>query len=117
MGNTFNDVVFNSKKNVLVLFYAPWCSVCQSVKKDLKELSKIYEDSDDVVIGQMDATANEVEGIVIHSFPTIKFFKADSGNGSSIDYEGELTVSALNEFIEANRVSVDEEELYFCLFL
>lgn len=97
-----------------MLFYAPWSSVCKSVQKDLKELSKIYEDSDDVVIAQMDATANEAEGIVIHSFPTLKFFKANSGN-SSIDYEGELTVSALEEFIEANRVSVDEEELYCCL--
>lgn len=74
-----------------------------------KELGDLYSDDDNVMIAQMDATANEVEGVVIRGFPTIKFYKAGEDK-RGIDYEGERTVEGMKEFIEKNRVFVSEED-------
>ena len=43
----------------------------------------LHQGNPNVVIAKMDATANEVKGVSIQGFPTIKYFKAD---GEVLDY-------------------------------
>uniref|UniRef100_A0A914S838 Protein disulfide isomerase n=1 Tax=Parascaris equorum TaxID=6256 RepID=A0A914S838_PAREQ len=47
----------------------------------------------------MDATANEVEDVKIQSFPTIKFFPANSNK--IVDYTGERTLEGFTKFLES----------------
>ena len=110
VGKTFDEIVFDPKKNVFVKFYAPWCGHCKALAPTYEKLAEAYKDDDSVLIAEMDATANEVAGVNIRGFPTLKFYKAGSSSKEPVDYEGERTIDALKSFVEKNRVVVKSEE-------
>ena len=91
-------------------FYAPWCGHCKALAPIYEELAQAYADDKDVIIAEMDATANEVADINIRGFPTLKFFKAGGDGKSVVDYEGDRTLEAFKEFIEKNRIVVEQTE-------
>jgi len=99
VSKNFDEVVKKSKKNVLVEFYAPWCGHCKQLAPIWDQLGEKYKDHSDIVIAKMDATANELEDIKVHSFPTIKYFPADSNK--VIDYAGERTIDGFSKFLES----------------
>lgn len=77
------------KKSLNALYYlltdAPWCGHCKQLAPIWEELGKKYEDREDIIVAKMDSTANEVEGVKVNSFPTIKFFpKGDNAVSSLI---------------------------------
>lgn len=113
VGKSFEEVVYDPSKNVFVKFYAPWCGHCKALAPVYEELAAFYKDDDGVIIAEMDSTANEVDGINIRGFPTMKFFKAGGDGKSEVEFEGERKLEALKEFVEKNRIVVEkvEEEL------
>ncbi|CAF2024559.1 unnamed protein product [Rotaria magnacalcarata] len=100
VGKNFNDVAKDKSKTVLVTFVAPWCGHCKQLIPIYEQLGDHYKDTADVVVAKMDATANEVEGIKIKSFPTIKLFPKDSDE--IVEYFGVRSVEALAKFIDTN---------------
>ncbi|XP_075726204.1 protein disulfide-isomerase 2 [Rhipicephalus microplus] len=71
----FDEVVFDKTKDVLVLFYSPWCTLCFHLTLDYDWLANRYNDREDLLIVKMDATMNELEHTDIHSFPTLRLYK------------------------------------------
>jgi protein disulfide-isomerase A1 len=63
VGTTFEAIVMDSSKDVLVKYYAPWCGHCKSLAPVWEELGQHYADNSDLVIAKFDATANEVAGL------------------------------------------------------
>lgn len=100
VGKNFEAVAKDPAKNVLVEFYAPWCGHCKSLAPIWDELGEKFQDKEDIVVAKMDSTANEVEDVKVHSFPTIKFFPAGS-EGKVVDYNGERTLEGFTKFLES----------------
>lgn len=53
----------------------------------------------------MDATANEVEGLEIRGYPTLKFYKKGSKE-TPIDYDGERELEPLKNWLKENSETV-----------
>lgn len=99
VGKSFNDIVINNDKDVLVEFYAPWCGHCKSLAPIYDELATKLASNPNIVIAKVDATANEVPGVNIRGFPTLKFWKNGSKN-APLEYEGERDLKGLLEYIK-----------------
>merc|ERR1711902_340048 len=101
----FHQIVNNPDKKTMVMFYAPWCGHCKKLHPTWDKLAKKYKNSDDVIIAKIDSTENEIKGIKIKGFPTIKLFMQDVNKVK--DYDGKRTVDGFVKFIEAS----DHDEL------
>ena len=107
VGKNFHDVV-NSKKNVFVEFYAPWCGHCKALAPIWEELAEKVKDRDDIVIAKMDATVNQVDSIRIPRYPSLLLFKGT--DISSTPFKGQRTMEGLTEFLEDHGIKIKDQK-------
>ncbi|XP_041717591.2 protein disulfide-isomerase A4 [Coregonus clupeaformis] len=115
VGKTFDDIVMDTKKDVLIEFYAPWCGHCKKLEPDYTALGKKYKNEKNLVIAKMDATANDVphDSYKTEGFPTI-YFAPSNSKQSPIKFEGEdRTIEGFSKFLEqhATKLSQSKDEL------
>ncbi|KAI0175875.1 protein disulfide isomerase [Hypoxylon sp. FL1284] len=114
VGKSYEDIVLDDTKDVLIEFYAPWCGHCKALAPKYDELAGLYAKSefkDKVVIAKVDATANDVPD-EIQGFPTIKLYPAGAKD-KPVAYSGSRTVKDLITFIKENgkyEAGVDEKK-------
>ena len=48
----WQERVVDAKQDVLVEFFAPWCSMCKSIKPFYDELGKVFSDVDNIMIAK-----------------------------------------------------------------
>jgi protein disulfide-isomerase A1 len=99
VSKNFDQVAKDTTKNVLVEFYAPWCGHCKQLAPVWEKLGEKYKEDSSIIVAKMDATANELEDVKVHSFPTIKFFPA--GSNKVVDYSGERTLEGFSKFLDS----------------
>jgi len=113
VGETFDEIVNDPTKDVLIEFYAPWCGHCKSLEPKYTELGDKLKDVKDVVIAKMDATANDVPPpYQVSGFPTI-FFAPMGSKDSPKKYEGGREVSDFEQYIKreaTNPVNIPEKK-------
>lgn len=100
VGKNFKDLVLDTTKDVLLEFYAPWCGHCKSLAPIYEKVAAgLATTNPNVVLAKCDATANEIEGIPIQGFPTLKFFPAN--NKTPVDFAGERTEEGILTYLKA----------------
>jgi len=98
VGKNVDDLVLNSKKDVFIEFYAPWCGHCKKLAPVYEELGKALENEPNVDIVKMDATANDIPDLFkVHGFPTMFFLPSDSKVPEK--YEGGRELNDLISYI------------------
>lgn len=103
VGNSFEKEVLKNDKDVMILFYAPWCGHCKAFHPIYEDIAKkLKEKNPKLLLAKMDATENEVENIDVHSFPTIKFYPGDKKYKSPIDYKGDRSFDDVIKFLKEN---------------
>ena len=53
---------------------SPSCGHCKQLAPTWDQLGEHFKDNAEVIIAKMDSTKNNVEGIPIQGFPTLKLF-------------------------------------------
>ncbi len=101
VGKNFKEIVLGDDADVLVEYYAPWCGHCKSLAPIYAAVATKLKDVKEIVIAKMDATANEVEGLAVSGFPTIKFYQRGRKN-SPMDYSGDRTEDGFIDFLKKN---------------
>jgi protein disulfide isomerase len=81
VGDNWSDIVNDNTKDVLVKYYAPWCGHCKKLAPIWDELAESVKDIDDLVIAKFDATTNEVDGLSIRGYPTLKWYPKGDKSG------------------------------------
>ena len=112
VGKTFEKEVINNDKDVILLFYAPWCNLCKELTPVYEEVGKrLKNQNPKLLIAKIDGSENEVESVSVSGFPTIVFFPGNKKNKSPIEYKGKRTTEAFIEFIKNNSYNkiIDEE--------
>ncbi|XP_004270528.3 protein disulfide-isomerase A2 isoform X2 [Orcinus orca] len=110
VGKNFEQVAFDETKNVFIKFYAPWCTHCKEIAPAWEALAEKYRDHEDLVIAELDATANELEALPVHSFPTLKYFPAGPGR-KVIEYKGTRDLETFSKFLDSGGELPAEEPM------
>jgi len=98
VGKTYDSVVYDESKDVLVNFYAHWCHHCQQFEPIYKNLAEQISNNN-IILAKIDASQNEFDGVQINSYPTLKFFPAKA-KGNPIQFEGNRDLPTVLEFIK-----------------
>jgi len=111
VGNSFEEVVFDTTKDVLVEFYAPWCGHCKKLAPIYDQLAEAFDKVPSVLIAKLDATANGYPDVVdVNGFPTLYLFPSNNKD-TPILYEGDRSFESLREFILKNKAVAFDETL------
>ncbi|EGG25306.1 protein disulfide isomerase [Cavenderia fasciculata] len=102
VAKTYNEIVLDTTKDVLVEFYAPWCGHCKNLEPIYKQLGEHFATTaKSVVIAKIDATANDVPSeLGITGFPTILYFRAN--DKTPLSFEGHRDFDSLSNFVSSN---------------
>ena len=114
VGKTFERDVIKNDKDVMLLFYAPWCGHCKALHPKYEEVAKkLKAKNPKLVLAKIDATENEVESVNISGFPTVKFYPGNKKDKAPLDYNGDRSVDDIIKFIKTNAATpivYDEEK-------
>ena len=100
VGKTWDDIVKDPSKDVLVKYYAPWCGHCKALAPTWDALAKDVEGIEDLIIAKFDATVNEVQGLEIRGYPTLKFYPKD--NKAGVDYDAGREEADFKKWLSEN---------------
>merc|ERR1711894_401194 len=107
VGKNFNDVI-KSKKQVFVEFYAPWCGHCKALTPVWNELGEKLKDREDIIIANLEASANTVDSVRVSSYPTLYLFKGSVRN--QINFPGERSLEGLLTFLDEQGIKVMDKK-------
>jgi len=104
VGKSFESIVLDTTKDVLIEFYAPWCGHCKSLAPKFEKLGESFADTPSIVIAKIDATENDTP-VDIRGFPTLMFYPADD-KANPLTYEGDRTEQAMAAFVRENAATL-----------
>ncbi|CCC66592.1 hypothetical protein NCAS_0A00320 [Naumovozyma castellii] len=105
VGDTHDAIVFDKSKDVLVKYYAPWCSHSKRLAPIFEELADIYASDestkDKLLLAEVDATANDIIHYPVEGYPTVVLFPAGEDT-QPIMFKDSRTLEKLVEFVRNN---------------
>jgi protein disulfide-isomerase A1 len=75
------------------------CGHCKTLAPEWDAAAETLKNNKNVVITKIDSTANEVDGVEIKGFPTLKFYPGND-KANPVDYEGERTAAGIISWLK-----------------
>jgi protein disulfide-isomerase A1 len=98
VGRTYRQIVIENDKNVLMSYTASWCGHCQKLAPIYEKVAEHFKDDKSIVIAKIDATANDIDGLTVEGYPTIKFFLGKDKT-LPVDFTGDRTYEDIVNFV------------------
>jgi thioredoxin 1 len=98
----FEELVLQSKKNVILDFYAEWCGPCKTFLPILEEISNHYEN--EILFGKVNVDLAQDIGIKYHiiSIPNLVFVSKGEKIGNNVGLKSKKDTT---EWIEKMRTT------------
>merc|ERR1711981_72084 len=108
VGANFDEIVMDESKHVFIKIYAPWCGHCKNMQPAWEDLAAAYKGQEDIVIAEIDATANDLPAAYqVRGYPTL-FWAGKGGKATPVKYQGGRQVDQWKNFIN-EKVAVRDE--------
>lgn len=100
VSSTFDEIVLDESKDVVLEVYAPWCGHCQALEPEYNKLGEVLKNISSIVIAKMDGTKNEHERLKIEGYPTILFFPAGDKSVEPTPLDTERTAAGIVKYLK-----------------
>lgn len=111
VGSTFDAVVKDPAKDVLVYFHVPWCEPCKKIGKAYNKVADRLEHVKTLVVAQMDASVNDFEGDDLEGYPHFRLWRA-SNKDETLAYEGEREAAPIIDWLlEKSSIPISMENV------
>ena len=104
---TWDAVVKDTSKHVLMFFDAPWCKECRLLRDKYPRVAKHFSNRTDMVVATLDVSANEGDFVVPDVLPGLVFFPA--ANKTGIPYLGPRDLEDLKFFVTQKVEDADKK--------
>jgi len=104
VSKNWKDVVYDEKRDIMVKYYAEWCSHCKAFAPDyIKVAALLASVSDKLYLGEFNFPENELkESVGVEGYPTVIFYPAGDKD-KPIMYDGDRSVGSLLKFIQEHK--------------
>lgn len=104
---TFTRVVLDRSKDVILMYYAPWCGFCSSIAHIYLDVARLFVDVQGIVFARINGDANDLPfEYTVDRYPTILFFPAKRKMDSiSFPANTPISTTSLVQFILMNSQS------------
>ncbi|CAG5123791.1 unnamed protein product [Candidula unifasciata] len=103
VGETFDQIVKDPSKDVLIELYSPWCAPCLQLESTLEILAKKLSDSN-LILAKIDATANDLpDNYTASNYPTV-YFATAANKDSPVKFEGARPADDVESFLREHAV-------------
>ncbi|XP_061586982.1 protein disulfide-isomerase [Cololabis saira] len=99
VGMNLEEVAFNPNKTVFVLFYLPYSKKSHAVFPLWEEVAEAFKEQEDVVVAQIDASANDINMSMQGAYPSLCLFPALYAERVVV-YTGKRKLKDLVRFVE-----------------
>eukprot|EP00270_Netrium_digitus_P015847 TRINITY_DN5605_c0_g1_i2.p1 TRINITY_DN5605_c0_g1~~TRINITY_DN5605_c0_g1_i2.p1 ORF type:complete len:155 (+),score=51.86 TRINITY_DN5605_c0_g1_i2:89-553(+) len=112
VGDTFDEVVLLSSKNVVLNFFASWCVHSQVFMKEYKKAAEEMSGDDSILFVQMDYMENTIhdDRFPVTSFPTL--YLVTVRREVVLLFEGLRSSKEVVTFVQKYRAPVEEGPAY-----
>jgi len=109
VSKTFKEEVMEKDDvDVLVEFYAPWCGHCKELAPRYEALATKLKHVEKLVVAKVNAEANEIEGVFVEGFPTLRLYPATKKH-DPVEFTGERTVEEIEAWLNKECTNKLEE--------
>ncbi|CAA0837260.1 Protein disulfide isomerase-like 1-6 [Striga hermonthica] len=111
VGKTFDDLVLNSPKNILLEVHTPWCITCEATSKKVEKLAKHFNGLEDLVFARIDASTNEHPKLQVEDYPTLLFYPATKSDPIKLPTKSGVKdlASLINKKLKSQDRSANDE--------
>jgi len=113
-GESYKKFVGDAKRDVFVMYMAPWCGHCKTLKPVWEEIAGMIKNlgkEKQVVMASVDGTINEIDEKTT-GFPSLFFYPAVKNSyNNRIIYSSDRKKDKLLEFLTENAENLSENEL------
>ncbi|XP_059835131.1 thioredoxin domain-containing protein 11 isoform X1 [Hypanus sabinus] len=93
---TFDNIVLDVEKNVLLLYYTQWCGFCTVLNHIFIQVARLFHANDAVVTARVNVAKNDLPWeYMVDRFPTVLFFPRNRKD-LSVKYPEDLPLTVPN---------------------